>query len=119
MATAYLIRNGVMDSTEECKCVWGKCVKSDVKQGLYEGVEHYARVCSSIVACAAEQEEEREYMELLKKSFSIGQQCGSANANAKRKRNVKKRRITKERQRKQQNEEQKGWKGDKKLGGEG
>ncbi|EJC97371.1 uncharacterized protein FOMMEDRAFT_24515, partial [Fomitiporia mediterranea MF3/22] len=58
-----------MDSTEECKCAWGESVKSDVKHGLYEGVEHvqrvvvhehcreYARVCSSSVACAAEREE--------------------------------------------------------------
>ncbi|EJC97411.1 uncharacterized protein FOMMEDRAFT_24463, partial [Fomitiporia mediterranea MF3/22] len=63
-----------MDSTEECKCAWGKPVKSDVKHGMYEGVEHvqrrgeggtigvvvhehcceYARVCSSILTCTAE-----------------------------------------------------------------
>ena len=50
-------------------------------------------------------------MELLEKSFGVGQQCGCTNANAKR-------RTTKERQRKRHNKEQKGWKGDKKLGGE-
>ncbi|EJC99661.1 uncharacterized protein FOMMEDRAFT_160087 [Fomitiporia mediterranea MF3/22] len=45
---------------------------------------------SSSVACAAEREVVRECMELLKKSFGIGQQCGCANANAKRKASVKK-----------------------------
>ena len=49
-----------------------------------------ARVCSSIIACLAEQEEVCECMESLKKSFGIGQQCGYTNANAKRRAKVKK-----------------------------
>ncbi|EJC97447.1 uncharacterized protein FOMMEDRAFT_163299 [Fomitiporia mediterranea MF3/22] len=47
-----------------------------------------ASAYSPIVACVAEQEEVRKCMELLKKSFSIGQQRGCANANAKRKASV-------------------------------
>ncbi|EJD01803.1 uncharacterized protein FOMMEDRAFT_156930 [Fomitiporia mediterranea MF3/22] len=45
-----------------------------------------ASVCSSIAACTAERE---ECMELLKKSFSVGQQCGCVNANANREASVK------------------------------
>ena len=72
-------------------------------------IDIVASVCSSIVACAAEQEDVRE---LLKKLFGIGQQCRCANANAKRKAKREKRRTTKERR----SEERKG---DKKLGEEG
>ena len=60
---------------------------------------------SPIVASIAEQEEVCECIELLKKSFGIGQQCRYTNANAKRRAKVKKRRVTKERQRKRQSEE--------------
>ena len=49
-----------------------------------------ARMYSLIVASVAEREEVRECMELLKKSFGIGQQCGCANANVKRKANKEK-----------------------------
>ena len=45
-----------------------------------------ACVCSSIAACAAEQEEVCECIKLLAKLFiGIGQQCGCTNANANRK----------------------------------
>ena len=49
-----------------------------------------ASVCLSIVACTVEREEVCRCMELLKKSFSIGQQRGCAIAKAKMKANVKK-----------------------------
>ena len=50
-----------------------------------------ASVCSSIVACAAEWKKYvNTYMEILKKSFGIGQQCGCTNANVKRKANKEK-----------------------------
>ncbi|EJC97408.1 uncharacterized protein FOMMEDRAFT_163526 [Fomitiporia mediterranea MF3/22] len=78
-----------------------------------------ASAYSPIVACVAEREEVRKCMELLKKSFGIGQQRGCANANAKRKASV-----NRGGQRKRGNasggarsEEREGWKGDKKLGG--
>ncbi|EJC97635.1 uncharacterized protein FOMMEDRAFT_162658 [Fomitiporia mediterranea MF3/22] len=98
-----------MDGTGECKGMQCESIE-DVKHRMVGGEGEYARgrredcalgvirhghcrerarMCSSIVACAAEQEEEREYMELLKNSFGIGQQCGSANANAKRKASIK------------------------------
>ena len=90
-----------MYGVRERVALW-KCLYMDV----------VASVRSSTVACAAEREEVRECLELLEKSFGVGQQCGCTNANAKR-------RTTKERQRKRHNKEQKGWKGDKKLRGEG
>ena len=69
-------------------------------------------VCSSIAAYAAEREEVRECVEVLKSLFGIGQQCGCANANSKRKAKEEKRRTAKERQRKRRSEERKRWKGD-------
>ncbi|EJD00272.1 uncharacterized protein FOMMEDRAFT_159971 [Fomitiporia mediterranea MF3/22] len=85
-------------------------VRERVSLWKWSYMDVVASVRSSIVACAAERE---ECMELLKKSFSVGQQCGCANANAKKEGERKKRRTTKERQRKQRSEEREGWKEDK------
>ena len=87
----------------------------------YMDMDIVASVCSSIVACAAEREEEvRECIELLAKLFiGIGQQCRCARMRMQKGRRTKggkDNNETKERQRKRRS---KGQKGDKKLGVEG
>ncbi|EJC99946.1 uncharacterized protein FOMMEDRAFT_159523 [Fomitiporia mediterranea MF3/22] len=69
---------------------WGRRVRAGVGERIvpweWSYMDIVASVCSSIAACAAERE---ECMELLKKSFSVGQQCGCVNANSNRKASVK------------------------------
>ena len=74
----------------EGECARGRREDCALRVIVHGRCRERARVYSSIVACAVEREEVRECMELLKKSFGIGQQCGCANANAKRRAEVKK-----------------------------
>ena len=68
----------------------------------YMDTDIVASVCSSIVACAAEREEVREYVELSAKLFiGIGQRCGCARM---RMRMQKGRRTKGEKKGQQQNE---------------
>ena len=104
MATASIIRNGVIDGTGECKCMQCGPTKEDVKHGMVGGEGqcvqsrrgwHFGsgRTWILLLACVCwlllVLQSGKKYAN-IEDSFDIGQQCGCVNANAKRKANVKK-----------------------------
>ncbi|EJD05140.1 uncharacterized protein FOMMEDRAFT_154328 [Fomitiporia mediterranea MF3/22] len=131
-------RYGVMDGNEECKYKWGGPVKGDVKHGMNGEVEHvqHWREGSTIGMVV-----QGHCCKLVLVDYCLHCRVGRSTwihgiiegvvcywstmrmreyeCECKKVDECKKRRITKERQRNRWNEEQKGWKGDKKLGGEG
>ncbi|EJC97300.1 uncharacterized protein FOMMEDRAFT_24577, partial [Fomitiporia mediterranea MF3/22] len=74
-ATASVIRNSVMNSTS-MEWWMGKESMQGVRERIspweWLYIDIVASVCLPIIACAAEQEEVHKCIELLKKSFSIG-----------------------------------------------